>query len=524
METCLQKSPGNKLNVSSWSQYESALESLNTSSISNSGGKKVGAFMVHQERGRARPVNPVQSGNISENKEELPQRGIVSNFIKFYDEKGVGGPCSPLDRTEYHSVLSPAVTAYHSALTSPVTSPSPQPPPAGKKMTRDQTVQTETAPTTTAIASTGLMSSTPLSGSRQFLPVTPCLSPLDGSPLFTKKRTAHCGKVSGLAMSPAPPRPVEESFFSVSSPAPATTDSRPVDFSNPEGRQDLFKSALGLAASQLGSEPDQDQSYQGRKQPVVTFNNNVEEITTSIVSIVDSEHSGTNLQEDFASAHEPADSDIYLDDGLPSKDTEEPINMQLLSQQGGGGEGRKVGDRVLAQYPGDGGWYPATVSIISGHQATVAFEHNLQMRTVDVVALRSSEDTGDSRYDTVREEEDLEDRKEEEVEEVDNEEEKNQEDKEERKEENEDEDTTGYRTTQETAWKVGDPCVARWDEDGGDGLWYRAVIDGLEGERATVTFTEYGNSAYTQVGDLRDHDTPINDQGLLEEEEEDEWS
>ena len=34
----------------------------------------------------------------------------------------------------------------------------------------------------------------------------------------------------------------------------------------------------------------------------------------------------------------------------------------------------------------------------------MAFEHNLQMKTVDVVALRSSEDTGDSRYDTVREE------------------------------------------------------------------------------------------------------------------------
>ena len=164
--------------------------------------------------------------------------------------------------------------------------------------------------------------------------------------------------MSGLVTSPAQTRPVEESFFSVSSPAPAqgSTAGRAVDFSNPEGRQDLFKSALGLAASQLGSEPDQDQSYQGRKQPVVTFNNNVEEITTSIVSIADSE-SGTNLQEDFASAHEPADTeaDIYLDDGLPTKADEEPINMQLLSQQGEGGDGRKVGDRVLAQYPGDGG-------------------------------------------------------------------------------------------------------------------------------------------------------------------------
>ena len=43
------------------------------------------------------------------------------------------------------------------------------------------------------------------------------------------------------------------------------------------------------------------------------------------------------------------------------------------------------------------------------------------------------------------------------------------------------------------------------------------------GGRKVGAFTEYGNSAYTQVGDLRDHDTPINEQGLLEEEE-DEWS
>ena len=64
----------------------------------------------------------------------------------------------------------------------------------------------------------------------------------------------------------------------------------------------------------------------------------------------------------------------------------------------------------------------------------------------------------------------------------------------------------------------------RWDEEGGDDLWYRAVIDGLEGEGALVTFTDYGNSAYTQVEGLRDSNTPINDQGLLEEVEEDEWS
>ena len=506
-----EKSSGNTLNVSSWSQYESALESPNTSSLSTSGGRKVGAFMAHLERCRARPVTPVLSGNTRENKQDLPQRGVVNNFIKFYDERGVGGGCSPLDRTEYHSILTP----YHSALTSPVSSPSipAPPPPGGKKTTRDQTVQTEAPPTTSA----GLMSSTPVSGSRQFLPVTPSLSPLDGSPLFTKKRAAHIGKVSGLVASPALARPVEESFFSVTSPGPVTSDSsRPVDFSNPEGRQDLFKSALGLAASQL------DQSYQGRKQPVVTFNNNVEEITTSIVSIVDSEHSGANLQEDFASAHEPADTDIYLDDGLPTKADEEPINMQLLSQQGAG---RKVGDRVLAQYPGDGGWYPATVSILSGHQATVAFEHNLQLKTVEVVALRSSEDTGDSRYDTVREEEEDREKEEQEVEDEDNEKEEDEEDN--KEEEEDEEDTTGYRTSLETAWKVGDRCVARWDEEGGDDLWYRAVIDGLEGERALVTFTEYGNSAYTQVGDLRDQDTHINDQGLLEEEEEeveDEWS
>ena len=128
------------------------------------------------------------------------------------------------------------------------------------------------------------------------------------------------------------PRSGEESFYSVVS--PQDSQQRSVDFSNPDGRQDLFQSALGQA-SKLTS--DQDQSYITKKQPVVTFNNNVEEITTSIVSIADSSNSRTNQEEDedfsaFASAQESAD--IYLDDGLPTRADEEPINMQLLSQQG----------------------------------------------------------------------------------------------------------------------------------------------------------------------------------------------
>ena len=307
----------------------------------------------------------------------------------------------------------------------------------------------------------------------------------------------------------------------MASPSPQDPVTRPVDFSNPDGRQNLFKEALGQASL--------DQSFLTRKTPVVTFNNNVEEITTSIVSIADSTHSRTDLEDDlsaFASVQESGD--MYMDDELTGAE-EEPVNIQLLSQVPAE---RKVGDRVLCQFPGDGGWYPATVSILSGHQATVAFDHNLQLRTVDMKALRDVHDSGgDSRFVTVlgdEEQEEAQDVVEKEEEEEDNggdEEDQNIRDEEanvdEEAHDDEEGDVTGFRTAHETVWKEGDQCVAQWDEDG---LWYKAVIDTIEVDRAVVTFTEYGNSAYAQLAQLRDYDTPITEHGLLEDQQDDEWS
>eukprot|EP00092_Neocalanus_flemingeri_P024912 GFUD01027017.1.p1 GENE.GFUD01027017.1~~GFUD01027017.1.p1 ORF type:complete len:747 (+),score=261.88 GFUD01027017.1:39-2243(+) len=68
----------------------------------------------------------------------------------------------------------------------------------------------------------------------------------------------------------------------------------------------------------------------------------------------------------------------------------------------------------------------------------------------------------------------------------------------------------------ETKWEEGDKCVARWEEDG---CWYLAVVEGVEGDTAVVTFTQYGNSAYCPVELLREEDTKIGADGQLEVEE-----
>jgi len=94
------------------------------------------------------------------------------------------------------------------------------------------------------------------------------------------------------------------------------------------------------------------------------------------------------------------------------------------------------------------------------------------------------------------------------------------------------EDATEYEETNwneddneevdDTAWKEGDECVARWDEDS---CWYEAVVDGVEGDMAVVTFTQFGNSAFCPVELLKDKDTKIGDDGQLEVEDVvgDEW-
>ena len=138
-----------------------------------------------------------------------------------------------------------------------------------------------------------------------------------------------------------------EESFSMTSPI--------VDFTNPDGRQKMFTAALSraqmtspasLTSKETVSSPYQtyledsdvinnnlDQSYQN-KQAVVTFNSSVEEITTSIVSLV-TDNSPTNqcqssTEENFDTIENTEDN--YFDDDLNSNNPQEPVNIQLLTQ------------------------------------------------------------------------------------------------------------------------------------------------------------------------------------------------
>ena len=90
---------------------------------------------------------------------------------------------------------------------------------------------------------------------------------------------------------------------------------------------------------------------------------------------------------------------------------------------------------------------------------------------------------------------------------------------------NDQSDGEDYKTgLEDRVWREGEECVALWTEDNN---WYKAVIDGIEGNTAVVTFTEYGNSAYCGLENLREPGTIIGEDGQLVEnkgDEEEEWS
>ena len=50
--------------------------------------------------------------------------------------------------------------------------------------------------------------------------------------------------------------------------------------------------------------------------------------------------------------------------------------------------------------------------------------------------------------------------------------------------------------------------------------WYRAVIDGVEGDTAVVTFTQYGNSAYCHVNNILDSNMVSDSDGQIVTEQE----
>ena len=86
------------------------------------------------------------------------------------------------------------------------------------------------------------------------------------------------------------------------------------------------------------------------------------------------------------------------------------------------------------------------------------------------------------------------------------------------------EDSTIYEEAKDVGddseWIEGYECMARWEEDG---CWYVAVVDGVEGDTAAVTFTEFGISAKCSVENLRVKSTKIVDDGQLEEEDDGDW-
>ena len=172
-------------------------------------------------------------------------------------------------------------------------------------------------------------------------------------------------------------------------------------------------------------------------------------------------------------------------------------------------------------------------------EAVVTFEHNLELKKVPLHKLMviNEGETLVSEYETVpdlealndqgdnnkNEEEDADRPKdelgEEELDDVENN--INNEETDNPEESDGEDHKTGV---EDRDWAEGEECVALWSEDG---MWYKAVIDGVEGNTAVVTFTEYGNSAYCDLDNLREPGTLIGEDGQLVEEQgwdTEEWS
>ena len=54
-----------------------------------------------------------------------------------------------------------------------------------------------------------------------------------------------------------------------------------------------------------------------------------------------------------------------------------------------------------------------------------------------------------------------------------------------------DEDGNRFVADDDTTWKVGSRCIARWE----DGIWYRAEVEKVQQDGVLVFFIDYGNSA-----------------------------
>ena len=201
---------------------------------------------------------------------------------------------------------------------------------------------------------------------------------------------------------------------------------------------------------------------------------------------------------------------------------------------------------MSAQLSTDEGWYPANITMFADDEAVVTFEHNLELKSVPLHKImeinESVERAGTvlSEYETGQdlqmpnEEGDCLANKEEPASEDQNDTEQEEQEQDEDVmnnnisnediDQHDESDGDAFKTgVEDRVWSEGEECVAQWTEDG---LWYKAVIDGIEGNTAVVTFTEYGNSAYCDLDNLREPETVIGEDGQLVENktEEDEWS
>merc|ERR1711874_476668 len=116
----------------------------------------------------------------------------------------------------------------------------------------------------------------------------------------------------------------------------------------------------------------------------------------------------------------------------------------------------KIGDLCVAQWREDGVWYDSEILEIVGERVKVKFVEygNEDYTTLGQLKMAGSLDAEEEKTE-------------------------NQEPK---------------------VWRVGDLCVAMWNEDM---VWYNSEILEFVGDRVKVRFVEYGNEDYTTIGQLK---------------------
>merc|ERR1711874_452814 len=138
----------------------------------------------------------------------------------------------------------------------------------------------------------------------------------------------------------------------------------------------------------------------------------------------------------------------------------------------------KVGDLCVAKWDEDGVWYNAKILNIIATRATVLF---VDYGNQDTTRLAELKPVGSQigRIDEAGQFSDPEEGN---------------------KEKKGDEDVVVEGEKEWTKWKVGDLCVAMWNEDL---VWYNSEILEIVGERVKVRFVEYGNEDYATLGQLK---------------------